>query len=214
MARVGVIVTREDQLLDRLVGAEHALAQRSCHRGVDPLDLDRVRHAPMLRRGRRGQAANVARARGPDVVRVGEEVVFETVVVGTDGSETAMVALAQAIDFVSSGGTLHIVSAYKPSAPRIVEAGGEQWHIMPQDQVDNVLQEAGARGRMAGIKVETHAMKRDPADSIIRVAEEVKADLVVVGNKGMTGAKRFLLGSVPNKVAHNAPCTVLVVKTT
>ena len=75
---------------------------------------------------------------------------FETVVVGTDGSETAMGAVAKAIEFVSSGGTLHIVSAYKPMTARVVEAGGEQWHIMPEDQVDNVLQEAGARGRMAG----------------------------------------------------------------
>ena len=67
---------------------------------------------------------------------------------------------------------------------------------------------------MAGAKVETHAVTDDPADSIIQIAEEVHADLVVVGNKGMQGAKRFLLGSVPTKVAHHAPCTVLVVKTT
>ena len=45
----------------------------------------------------------------------------------------------------------------------------------------------------------------DPADAILDVAEEQEADLVVVGNKGMTGAKRFLLGSVPNKVSHHAP---------
>jgi nucleotide-binding universal stress UspA family protein len=148
-------------------------------------------------------------------MRVGRGAVFQTVVVGTDGSATAMVAVAQAAEIVTgSGGVLHIVSAYKPMAAQVVEAGGEQWQIMPEDKVDSVLQEAAARGRITGAKVETHAVKRDPADAIIRVAEEVEADLVVVGNKGMTGAKRFLLGSVPDRVAHHAPCAVLVLKTT
>jgi nucleotide-binding universal stress UspA family protein len=53
----------------------------------------------------------------------------------------------------------------------------------------------------------------DPADAILDVAEEKNADLVIVGNKGMTGAKRFLLGSVPNKVSHHAPCSVLIIRT-
>ncbi len=106
------------------------------------------------------------------------------------------------------------MSSYRPVASRVVEGGGEQWQIMPEDQVDNVLQEAAAKARIAGAKVEVHADRRDPADALVGVAEEVKADLVVVGNKGMKGAKRFLLGSVPSKVAHNAPCAVLIVKTT
>ena len=54
----------------------------------------------------------------------------------------------------------------------------------------------------------------DPADAILDVAEERDADLIIVGNKGMTGAKRFLLGSVPNKVSHHAPCSVLIIRTT
>ena len=63
-------------------------------------------------------------------------------------------------------------------------------------------------------EVQTHAREGDPADAILDVAEEVKADLIVVGNKGMTGARRFLLGSVPNKVSHHAPCSVIIVRTT
>jgi nucleotide-binding universal stress UspA family protein len=67
----------------------------------------------------------------------------------------------------------------------------------------------------AGVEdVETTARQGDAADAIIDIAEESRADLIVVGNKGMTGAKRFLLGSVPNKVSHHAPCSVLVVRTT
>jgi nucleotide-binding universal stress UspA family protein len=62
--------------------------------------------------------------------------------------------------------------------------------------------------------VEIYAREGDPADAILDVAEEQKADLIVVGNKGMTGAKRFLLGSVPNKVSHHAPCSVMIIRTT
>ena len=65
-----------------------------------------------------------------------------------------------------------------------------------------------------GIKVNTHPREGDPADAILDVAEETGADLIVVGNKGMTGAKRFLLGSVPNKVSHHASCGVYIVRTT
>ena len=74
-----------------------------------------------------------------------------------------------------------------------------------------------ARGRGPSrrrLEVETHAREGDPADAILDVAEEQKADLIVVGNKGMTGAKRFLLGSVPNKISHHAPCSVMIIRTT
>jgi len=62
--------------------------------------------------------------------------------------------------------------------------------------------------------VKTYAREGDPADAILDVAEEVGADLIVVGNKGMTGARRFLLGSVPNKVSHHASTSVIIVRTT
>jgi nucleotide-binding universal stress UspA family protein len=63
-----------------------------------------------------------------------------------------------------------------------------------------------------GLKPEVHAATGSPADAIVRVAEQEKADLVVVGNKGMKGVRR-VLGSVPNSVAHGAPCSVLIVDT-
>jgi len=62
--------------------------------------------------------------------------------------------------------------------------------------------------------VQAHAREGEPADAILDVAEEINADLIVVGNKGMTGARRFLLGSVPNKVSHHAPSSVIIVRTT
>jgi len=63
-------------------------------------------------------------------------------------------------------------------------------------------------------QVECFARQGDAADAILDVAEEQRVELIIVGNKGMTGATRFLLGSVPNKVSHHAPCSVLIVRTT
>jgi len=88
-----------------------------------------------------------------------------------------------------------------------------QWAINPRQDVETLLSAAADIARAAGVSVNTHARQGDPADAILDVAEEREADLVIVGNKGMTGAKRFLLGSVPNKVSHHAPCSVLIVRT-
>jgi nucleotide-binding universal stress UspA family protein len=64
-----------------------------------------------------------------------------------------------------------------------------------------------------GIDVEIYARKGDAAEALLEVAEECQADLIIVGNKGMTGTRRFLLGSVPDKVSHHAPCSVLIIRT-
>jgi nucleotide-binding universal stress UspA family protein len=146
---------------------------------------------------------------------------FGSLVVGTDGSETATEAVKQATELARSlEATVHVVSAYEPVPEgRLREERQQipedlQWMVNPREDVDATL-EAAAKGlRDAGIGVEIHAREGDPADAILDVAEEQKADLIVVGNKGMTGAKRFLLGSVPNKVSHHAPCSVLIIRTT
>ncbi len=147
---------------------------------------------------------------------------FTRIVVGTDGSETAGEAVRQAIDMAKiSGATLSIVSAYAPVSSRRVrdeqlEAPTDIQHeIGPREDVNLVLEAAAAEARKAGIEeVRTHPVEDDPADAILNVAEETDADLIVVGNKGMTGARRFLLGSVPNNVSHHAPCSVIIVRTT
>jgi nucleotide-binding universal stress UspA family protein len=139
---------------------------------------------------------------------------YSVIVVGTDGSATADLALRHAVDLAAaSEGSLHIVSSYQPTAGRAGTVS-EQWDILPDAGVDSVLDRAVVTARGRGVQAEIHATREDPADAILKVAEQVNADAVVVGNKGMKGAKRFLLGSVPNKVAHNAPCTVVIVKTT
>jgi nucleotide-binding universal stress UspA family protein len=146
---------------------------------------------------------------------------FTRIVVGTDGSDTAGEAVKQAIDLARlSGATLSIVSAYSPVPQRRVQ--GEslsapadiQYEIGPREDVNLILDAAAADARKEGIEVQTHPVEGDPADAIIDVAEQTKADLIVVGNKGMTGARRYLLGSVPNNVSHHAPCSVMILRTT
>ena len=115
---------------------------------------------------------------------------------------------------------LEIVSAYAPvPQSRRREEGegisGDLSHaINPREDVQFVLDKAAAEAKKAKVDVVTHPREGEPADAILDVAEEINADLVLVGNKGMTGARRFLLGSVPNKISHHAPCDVWIVKTT
>jgi len=138
---------------------------------------------------------------------------FETVVVGADGSETAAEAVRQAIELAKlTGGQLHIVSAYSPHALKSGE--GEYAKSIGSDSVArSLLDDLGSRAALAGVQVDTHAIAGSPADAICQVASDVHADLIVVGNKGMKGVRR-VLGSVPNSVAHQAPCSVLIVATT
>ena len=146
---------------------------------------------------------------------------FGSIVVGTDGSSTAKEAVRQATDLAQSvGAKLHVVSAYEPVPEGRLQGERQempedmQWMVNPREDVNNTLEEAANRIKEAGVEVETHARGGDPADAILDVAEEQGVDLIVVGNKGMTGAKRFLLGSVPNKVSHHAPCSVMIIRTT
>jgi len=147
--------------------------------------------------------------------------VFSRIVVGTDGSDTAAEAVRQAIDLAKlAGAQLSVVSAYEPVSKRRVEEEKEgappdvQYEIGPREDVNLVLDAAAAAARKEGVEPQTHPVEGDPAEGILNVAEETKADLIVVGNKGMTGARRFLLGSVPNNVSHHAPCSVIIVRTT
>jgi nucleotide-binding universal stress UspA family protein len=148
--------------------------------------------------------------------------VFASIVVGTDGSDTAKTAVRYAIDLARElGARLLIVSAYEAVADqrlrgeRVEVPEDLQWMVNPRADVLAMLEEAKADAATGGVEqVETFARQGDAADAILDIAEEQRSDLIVVGNRGMTGAKRFLLGSVPNKVSHHAPCSVLIVRTT
>ena len=147
-------------------------------------------------------------------------IMYGSIVVGTDGSETAKEAVRQAAELAKAvGGSVLLVSAYEPvSESRLRRERQEvpedvSWLVNPREDVQAVLDEEAERLQGLGVTdVHTFAREGDPADAILDVAEEKGADLIVVGNKGMKGARR-VLGSVPNTVAHQAPCAVLIVHT-
>ncbi len=143
------------------------------------------------------------------------------IVVGTDGSTTAAEAVRQAIELARlAGGSLEIVSAYEPVSRTRLRGEAEEvpadvaYAVGPKEDVNQILEAAAGAAKQAGVEVSTHAREAGPADAILDVAEQTKADLIVVGNKGMTGARRFVLGSVPNNISHHAPCSVYIVRTT
>jgi len=146
---------------------------------------------------------------------------FSSIVVGTDGSETAGKAVQQATELAKQvGASINLVSAYEPVANRRLREESRdvpkdlEWMVNPREDVEATLKEAAEQVEEAGVNVDRFAREGDAADAILDVAEETHADLIIVGNKGMTGTKRFLLGSVPNKVSHHAPCSVLIIRTT
>ena len=143
---------------------------------------------------------------------------YRTLVVGTDGSPTADRAVEAAAELARSWGSeLHIVTAFRSPRSGMGSATGVE---LVDSGAGHALAEEGAMavGQAAierfgdGIAAEAHAAQGNADDVILATAAEVGADLIVVGSKGMQGARRYL-GSVPNSVAHGADCAVLVVKT-
>jgi nucleotide-binding universal stress UspA family protein len=150
----------------------------------------------------------------------GDSGMYKVLVVGTDGSERADRAVAAAAEIARSWGSeLHIVTATR--APRasaaaasamgapLIETGAEK--ALAEESAKNVGEEA-VRKHGAGLAAEAHGVQGNPDDVLLSTAAEVGADLIVVGSKGMRGARRYL-GSVPNSIAHGAHCAVLIVKT-
>jgi len=143
---------------------------------------------------------------------------FHSIVVGTDGSETADEAVRQAAALARVlGAHVHLVCVYetvtRPGESGATARAQDSWAVGTRDAVDATLARSSAVFTQAGVAVDLYAQLGDPADAILDVAEEHNADLIIIGNRGRTGAKRFLLGSVPNRISHYAPCAVLIIRT-
>lgn len=122
---------------------------------------------------------------------------YERILVGTDGSNTAAKAVDRAVEVAAAfGSRLTIASAGRP------------------EQAQKVVDAEAARHADAGVTIETQVIDGDPASALVTLAESANFDLLVVGNKGMTGASRFFLGSVPNKISHHIHRALLIVRTT
>lgn len=143
---------------------------------------------------------------------------YANVVVGTDGSATAARAVEHAAHLAaSSGATLHLVHAVRlPSRAALVAPDLAAVAVGADADAERhgrrLLDDAAAKLLADGLAVRTHLSVHGAADALCAVAEEQQAEVIVVGNRGMKGARR-LLGSVPNDVAHRAACAVLIVPT-
>ena len=150
---------------------------------------------------------------------------FKSIVVGTDGSVGASKAVLAAAELAATQpeAVLHIVTVQKPLSATAMAAGGDgrggagrrrgSW----EDEIKASSSDPRARppdtaGRAGDTRIETHARFGSPAEVLCDIAAHLEADLIVVGNRGMKGGRRFL-GSVPNTVSHHAPCSVLIVDT-
>ena len=150
---------------------------------------------------------------------------FRAIVVGTDGSVGASKAVLAAAELAATQpeSVLHIVTVQKPLSPTAL-AAGEMAAAAPvaaelswEDEIKQELERTLGRaaetaGRAGDTRIETHARFGSPAEVLCDLAAHLQADLIVVGNKGMQGGKRFL-GSVPNTVSHHSPCSVLILDT-
>jgi nucleotide-binding universal stress UspA family protein len=138
-----------------------------------------------------------------------------TVAVGVDGSRTAGEAVKLAAELARRfEAQLVLLSAYRHADGAAASGAGDeelQWATSPAARQRETLARTEERLRQDGVRCSTLAAEGDPADVLLRLAEQCAADILVLGSKGM---ERRVLGSVPNTVAHKAGCSVLIVKTT
>ncbi|MDQ3982221.1 MAG: universal stress protein [Actinomycetota bacterium] len=161
---------------------------------------------------------------------------YSKILVGTDGSPTAMRAvdaasrLAKALDAHEV-----IVCAHEPLSDQEKQqltadpndpvaqwgAGGSaretpdefRWRIAGAAQAEDVLERAAEHALKAGVEAEVRAPEGHPAEVLTSLARDEGFDVIVVGSVGMTGARRFMLGNVPHRVSHSAPTDVLILRT-
>lgn len=148
---------------------------------------------------------------------------YKAILVGVDGSATANEALRRAALLASSTGAgLHVVCAYQnvsfgalaPAGGVDLGAGSESILASLKQAAEELLGDAVKGLSADGVNVQTHVIEGEATDVLIDSAETLGCDLIVVGSRGMRGGKRFLLGSVPNSVAHHADRDVLIIHTT
>jgi nucleotide-binding universal stress UspA family protein len=123
--------------------------------------------------------------------------VYRKILVGTDGSPTAGKAVARAVEVAAAtGAQLTVLAVGAPGKTRAV------------------VEAEVTRHAESGVTISADVREGDPAAVLVETAEAEGYDLLVLGNKGMTGVSRFFLGSVPNKVSHHVGCSLLIVRTT
>ena len=145
---------------------------------------------------------------------------YQTVLVGTDGSESSYRAVDRAAMIArDSAARLVIVCAYTPATRREVAhaedvLGAEAYHVVGSAPADETLRTAAERAVVMGVSaIEREAVEGEPVKSLLNMLDKYQAGLLVVGNRGLNTLAGRLLGSVPADVSRRAPCDVLIVHT-
>jgi nucleotide-binding universal stress UspA family protein len=145
---------------------------------------------------------------------------YTTILVGTDGSASSYVAVERAAQVAAgSGARLVIACAFHPMNRRQEERAADQlghdaYKVHGSNPADTVLNEAHERARAAGAReIELKPIDGDPVDVLLKLAADVGADLIVIGNRGLNSLAGRLLGSVPANISHRATCDVLIAHT-
>lgn len=139
---------------------------------------------------------------------------FKKILVGTDGSDSATKAVTHAADMAGAMGAELVLIHVYPAPRSDVGSTFGRADAYPGQEIGQAVLRDAEKHFGGKVKIKSVLREGDAAEGLIDVAEEEGIDLIIVGNRGMTGAKRFLLGSVPNQVSHHAPCNVLIVHTT
>ena len=150
----------------------------------------------------------------------GRPVSYKRILVGTDGSPPSLKSVREAATLAKEmGSDLVVACAFEPVDQATLERwreeapAGFEWRYTPSSGAEEAVEKGRAVAGEVGVASRSVVEQGEAGEALLRVAEREGADLIVVGNRGMAGATRFLLGSVPNKISHHAPCDVLIVHT-
>lgn len=162
---------------------------------------------------------------------------YDKILIGTDGSATAMRAVEMAAAVAKPlGATVTIVTVYEPLSERELEqlrAGASkdaisawgadktqretppdfQWRIAGAAQAEDILDRASERAVKHGVEPDMRALEGAPANTLLDLVEQEGFDLIAVGSVGMTGPQRFMLGNVPHRLSHHTPTDILILHT-
>ena len=145
---------------------------------------------------------------------------YKRILVGTDGSEPSLRSVREAATLAKAfGAELVVLCAYQAIDQATIEKWKDEapvemsWQYSPTTIAEESVEKGRRAAAQLGVNATSLIAEGDAGEMLIRTAEQQDVDLLVVGNRGMAGATRFLLGSVPNKVSHHAPCDVLIVHT-
>jgi nucleotide-binding universal stress UspA family protein len=148
------------------------------------------------------------------------DVSYRRILVGTDGSPPSLKSVREAA-MLAKGmeAELLVMTAYEPVDQATLERWKDEapaefaWRFSPSSGAEEAVEKGLEAARELGVEAKPLVEHGEAGEALIRAAEREGVDLLVVGNRGMAGPTRFLLGSVPNKVSHAAPCDLLIVKT-